>query len=617
MAMVFLSDRKISSKDSSSSDNDILDIQTFGSMNNKKNHHLNKIKITKNIKSLLVNKKQQKNSTININKNNDGVPGPGTYNISKDFAKISINKNKNLSFLTNSPRFLDTNNENDFFPGPGSYNFTEKTNKLNIKKIINNKIYSKYLHLNNNGFGSLNNINDISMKQRSGYYENKDKTLILMNDLNINKLLFTEENKCLKKPEKTFVKNKNHTVDWNRMIRRNLSQNNDKTKNIEEELIDKRKQLNTKEKKIQKKNIKNIFKNIYKNEKSNAIYKQLKILPCFRKKNLVHKNNDENLECLLLSEKRDNLRHEYLLNNKENNEENNNNIKKIKRKLLPKIYKSSFSNDYKCNHFSQKQSPGPGTYFNNTYKYDFLKRKNIKNKIKKIIYRKKNKNNNINQNNKSSSSILGPGSYNLIRKQFDKKSFNSYGSFPNEKRFYEYPKDKSDIKEGYNTPGPGQYNLNFDNKFGQKFEKKIITINLINAEKEVKQNMYKKLKNINEEADFNNYQTYNRINIIESKIKRNINPISSKRNPFLSGEARFFSGKDFKENRNLGPGKYDIKLDFSHKNFGKNVPFNSNQIRELNYVNYNDMAFNNLSSNNLDLNNYFSWNKKSFNVMFI
>ena len=131
--MVFLSDRKISSKDSFNSENDILDIQTFGIMNNKKNHQLNKIKITKNIRSLLINKKQQKNSTININKNNDGVPGPGTYNISKDFAKISINKNKNLSFLTNSPRFLDTNNKNDLFPGPGSYNLSENNNKLNTK----------------------------------------------------------------------------------------------------------------------------------------------------------------------------------------------------------------------------------------------------------------------------------------------------------------------------------------------------------------------------------------------------------------------------------------------------------------------------------------------------
>ena len=612
--MVFLRDRKISSKSSSNSESDILDIQTFESMNNKKYHHLNKIKII-NIRSFLINKKQQKNSTIN--KNNDGVPGPGTYNISKDFAKISINKNKNLSFLTNSPRFLDTNNKNDLFPGPGSYNLSENNNKLNIKKIINNKIFSKFLHLNNNRFVSLNNINDISIKQHNEYFENKDRKLILMNDLNINKIIFTEENKCLKKPEKIFIKKKNHTVDWNKMIGRNLSQNSNKTKNIEEELIDKRKQLNIKENNIRKKSGKNKFKNIYKNEKNNAISKQLKILSYIRKKNIVHKSNEENLECFLLSEKRDNLSNEFLINISENNKEDINDIKKIKRKFLPKIYKNSFSNDYKSNYFSQKQSPGPGQYFNNTYKYDFLKRKNIKNKINKIIYRKKIKNNNIYQNNKSTSSLLGPGSYNLIRKQFDKKSFNSYGSFPNEKRFCEYPKDKSDIKEGYNTPGPGQYNLNFDNKFGQKFEKKIITINLVNAEKEVKQNMNKKLKNINEEADFNNYQTYSRINIISSKIKRNINPISSKRNPFLSGEARFFSGKDFKENRNLGPGKYDIKMDFSHKNFGKNVPFNSSQIRELNYVNYNDMAFNNLSSNNLDLNNYFSWNKKSFNVMFI
>ena len=84
-----------------------------------------------------------------------------------------------------------------------------------------------------------------------------------MNDLNINKIIFTEENKCLKKPEKIFIKKKNHTVDWNKMIGRNLSQNSNKTKNIEEELIDKRKQLNIKENNIRKKSGKNKFKNIY------------------------------------------------------------------------------------------------------------------------------------------------------------------------------------------------------------------------------------------------------------------------------------------------------------------------------------------------------------------
>ena len=81
-------------------------------------------------------------------------------------------------------------------------------------------------------------------------------------------------------------------------------------------------------------------------------------------------------------------------------------------------------------------NPGPGSYFNNKYKYDFIKQNN-KNKI---IKNKNNRNEhiienkNINKKNKSSLSLLGPGSYNLIKKQFTKKSFNSFGNFSNEKR---------------------------------------------------------------------------------------------------------------------------------------------------------------------------------------
>ena len=122
------------------------------------------------------------------------------------------------------------------------------------------------------------------------------------------------------------------------------------------------------------------------------------------------------------------------------------------------------------------------------------------------------------------------------------------------------------------------------------------------------------MKKINN--DFNNYQSNSIINLIQSKIKRNINPYSSKRNPFLSGQARF-SYKEIKNNKNLGPGKYNIKDDSLNKNIYNHAAFNSNQPREIYFSNIINNSNEDLSPASYQLNNYYSWDKKSFNIMFI
>ena len=619
MAMVFLSERLIPSNNINDTENIIIDNdnseETKNTQNkdNKKNHYLYTYNdIIKNSRNPLINISGKEKANF-IKK--DDMPGPGTYNLSKNFEKIPINKNKNLSFLTNSPRFIYAHNETDFFPGPGSYNLRDISNELNIKKEVKNKILYKSLHLNNNSFGSFNNISSIPIKKHYGYFENKNGTLIQINDSNIDKLLFTEENNNSKEQDDICIKNRNPIVNWNKMSARNLTPN--KKIKYSEELIDRIKKMKGEDnnREYNLKDIKSKYKDIFKNYRNKIVSKKIKIFSDIQKKNYI---NLEKKKYLLLSEKMRNLSNNNL-SEEEDNKKLNKNIKIIKKKLNPIIYKNSFSSGVKNYNSSTKMTPGPGSYFNNTYKNDFLKKKNKKIKINKVNHTDKNKVNNINHKNKSSSSLLGPGSYNIIRKQFEKKSFNSVGSFSNQKRFFENLQDKLEMCE---TPGPGQYNLNFDDKFVLKLEKKIISEKLFNVEKERKKFEFKKMKNINEgEADFNNYQSYSRVNIIESEIKKNLNPISSKRNPFLSGQARFLYNKDFKNyNINLGPGKYDNKLNFSYKNYRNIAPFNSSQPRELKLINSKNTSsnnLNNLSSDIIDLNDYFSWNKKSFNVMFI
>ena len=64
---------------------------------------------------------------------------------------------------------------------------------------------------------------------------------------------------------------------------------------------------------------------------------------------------------------------------------------------------------------------------------------------------------------------------------------------------------------------------------------------------------------------------------------------------------------------NLGPGKYDIPSFIKENNNLNKFPFNSTSDRNnlLKSKNYG------VGPGRYDCDNYFSWNKKSFNVMFV
>ena len=113
---------------------------------NKVGHVISKVGIEnqKIQNSLNIHKKESGNFLIN----NDN-PGPGQYDVPKDFIMSVINKNNknnnnNGNFLTNTPRFDNISFKSEDLPGPGYYNLNDTHKKLILKKPIN---YAKIKHL--------------------------------------------------------------------------------------------------------------------------------------------------------------------------------------------------------------------------------------------------------------------------------------------------------------------------------------------------------------------------------------------------------------------------------------------------------------------------------------
>ena len=207
-------------------------------------------------------------------------------------------------------------------------------------------------------------------------------------------------------------------------------------------------------------------------------------------------------------------------------------------------------------------------------------------------------------------------------KDFNKKSFNSFGSFSSEKRF-DLSYDQNNIANNYKNengeiisyPGPGSYNISEEwikDKMSNFIKKPI----LVNVEKEIKKfKIYKEKEN---KPDFNTYQNQQMIDIIQTNIKNKINPFADQKFPFMHGEERFKKNKNLLSNVNLGPGKYDI-YKYDDLRIGKKVsmgkfPFNSNEEKKMSYLSRSNSD---LSPGEYNLDSYFDWNKKSFNVMFV
>ena len=215
---------------------------------------------------------------------------------------------------------------------------------------------------------------------------------------------------------------------------------------------------------------------------------------------------------------------------------------------------------------------------------------------------------------KRSSSNLGPGSYNLM-KNFEKKSFNSYGNFSSEKRFDLSYLPQNNIGTNDNTvgnPGPGSYN--FNDPWIKDVRKMIKRHTLVNVEEEIKKVNNQKDKE--RKPDFNIYQNDKYINVIQNNIRNKLNPFISEHMPFLSGSKRFKLSKS-NSTEDLGPGRYDLYKNENSKNkkFGTIVaPFSTNAEKKPTYL---GKPNNDLAPGQYRLDSYFDWNKKSFNAIFI
>ena len=593
MAMVFLSDKRINN--------------TIEKENNK-NYYIDNLILFPPKKEEKISQTNKPPFNIKGKGNQDFTilnqnPGPGTYNLSKEILNTKYNYNSNNTFWVKSKRFIN-NKELEKNPGPGSYNLNEKP--LIAKRIPqrpNSNISFKY---NTN---LINNISTIPSKnQLFGYLENEEDKLIQAIDPLYEKYFSGEKNNSVGPDRYNIdIKVKNPIVNWKRMSARNLDNKSSKNNNNESlGELSKISKLETDISFIKHKGEKNLLE-------KKLLEKKL------RTKDLMDKYKKKlNSSRIIISKKPeiepiDIQRELEFINYYENKDFNHKGI----------LYPFNFNlNRYqsKTNEFQNFGSsmergikklpltdrilnPGPGTYFQDTFKQF---REKYKNKINPTFSKSKRMENFLNK-----SSAIGPGEYNILEKGIiGKKSFSNIGTFSSEKRFPEFiNKSANDININYNFQESSDNNISFSRKNNIK---KIFNIKrYINVEQEIKKQMNKKLKN--EKADFNNYQTPEIINVIQNKINSKINHYSSVKHPFMSGLGRFPINRDVERSKNRGPGSYELikKVD---QQFLCHAPFNSSQEKEIKMLNRTNSF---ISPAKYNIDSYFDWNKKSFNIMFL
>ena len=604
--MVFLSERKTSAIEKSP--------DTLTLLNNDLKNDLEDLNI-------LLDSKNEKESKAPFGIQGKGhdvtikspmSPGPGAYNIDSQ-RKIPFNSGIN-PFLFKSPRFKSSKPEKSDIPGPGAYNISNQAvmHKNIIQLRPSSDVSFKY---NTN---SLNNIATIpAKKQKFGYFIDDNGELIQAIDPDLESYFSgTKSNSIGPDRYNPIIKEKNHCVSWNKMSGRkpknksNMQNNN--LNNFKNELSLNSSKLSLVEtdisssirsskerKKLDKKNLKPyqlIMNNNNKRIMSSNNYGD--DIPIDTEKELEFLNHENNI----ISGK--NKAKNYFLN-----------FNKIRYNFPPEEFQFFLSsNERKTSEsliLSKFPNVGPGSYFRNTFK----RFNNMNNNRNKHSAWEKNLGRDELSKLKRSSSNLGPGSYNIM-KNFEKRSFNSYGNFSSEKRFdLSYlPQNNlslNDNDSGVGNPGPGSYNFN-DPWIKDSF-KNLKRYTLVNVEEEVKK--IKKNKDKERKPDFNLYQNDRFINIIQNNIKNKVNPYASENMPFSSGEKRFKLSKSH-SSEDLGPGKYDLFKKGNKTNRFNSilVPFASNSERQPTYL---GKPNNDLAPGQYDKDSYFDWNKKSFNVMFI
>ena len=543
-----------------------------------------------------------------LNKN----PGPGSYNLELDIKKPQQNSYSNLNFLSKSPRFNENKNINES-PGPGSYNINKKP--LIIKKISRRPNSNSLFQYNIN---SINNISTIpTKKQIFGYIENEDGELMQIINPFHEEYSGEKDNSVGPDRYNILKKEKNPIVDWNRMSERSLiymkKDNNNKNDtssiSINNESVVETRNISNLDTDISSyiKNIKNKEKNIFEHRiKMKDLINNYK-----RKINLSHiiiKNKQDiepidiesELEFLNCSENKNNKNIFYPLNF--------NKLRYQKKPEEHQFFGSSVERGIiKLPITDRVLNPGPGTYFKNSFINFKLKNKNKKNPT----FSKSERLTSILKKNSS----VGPGSYNLINNEITKKSFSNCGSFSFEKRFPDLNNEKS-VKNininNNNIYSQDEGNYNFGDLLKKEIKKQYLKKTFVNVEQELKKIMNKKREE--KKPDFNNYQKPQIINIIQTKILKK-NNYNSDNKPFMSSLGRFSINKNIEEDKNRGPGSYELNKKYE-KSFNRKfkTPFNSSQAKNVSYINRTNSF---ISPAEYQINSYFDWNKKSFNVMFV
>ena len=604
MAMVFLSERKTSAVETNR--------ETLSLFNNDLKNDLEDLNILLNSK----NEKENKAPFGIKSKGHDIVyrapmsPGPGAYNIDSK-RKQPFNSGMN-PFLFKSPRFKSSKPEKSEIPGPGSYDIANRP--VIQKNIIQLRPSSDVsFHYNTN---SLNNIASIpAKKQKFGYYVGDNGELIQAIDPELESYFTGTKNNSIG-PDRynPIFKDKNHCVSWKKMSGRKPKDRNknDNLNNLKNEIS-----LNSSKLSLVETDISSSVRSPKERRKFDKVIKPYYLIMNGKNSKKLFSVNNYGEDVPIDTEKElEFLNHENNIISGKNKSRNYLlNFNKIRYNYPPEEFQFfGSSNERKTseslilNHFT---NVGPGSYFRNTFKRfnNLNNNKNKKSSWEQSIGRDDK------PKLKRSSSNLGPGCYN-ITKNFEKKSFNSYGNFSSEKRFdLSYlPQNNLSLNENGNgggNPGPGSYN--FNDPWIKDIRKMIRRQSLVNVEEEIRKDKMKKEKE--KRPDFNIYQNDKYINIIQNNIKNKMNPYTSENMPFLSGAKRFKLKKSY-SSEDIGPGTYDLfKKGMKTKIFNsKLTPFSSNAERKPTYL---GKANNQLAPGQYEVDSYFDWNKKSFNAMFI
>jgi hypothetical protein len=605
MAMVFLSERKTSAVEKNR--------DTLSMLNNDLKNNLEDLNI-------LLDKKQKENKVPfgiqakghDITYNSPDSPGPGAYNLEPHQKPFNSGEN---SFIFKSPRFKTIDQESNNIPGPGSYNICKPVIfRNNIQQRPSSEVSFQY---NTN---SLNNIASIpAKKQKFGYYIDDNGDLIQAIDPEID-LYFsgTKSNSIGPDRYNPIIKEKNHCISWNKMsgrkpkneknnnltninnLKGEISLNSSKISLVDTDISSTVRSPKERKNSILKKNLKPyslLIRNNKRRLNSSSSYNDT--IPIDNEKELEFLNHENNI---ISGSKKKNI---FM------------NFNKMRYGGKPEEFQFFLSsNERKTGQsliLSEFPNIGPGSYFRDTFK-KFSHINNYKNKQNSWG---KNIGREDSHNLKRSSSNLGPGSYN-ITKNFEKKSFNNYGSFSSEKRF-----DLSYLPENNNlsflnsnnnigNPGPGSYN--YEDPWVKDVNKMVKRTSLVNVDEEIRKAENK--RNKEKRPDFNLYQNDKYINIIQNNIRNKQNPFTSEHMPFSSGSKRFKMSKS-QSCEDLGPGRYDIYK--YEKKPGKIepiiAPFSTNEERKPTYL--GNIENNKLSPGSYNLDSYFDWNKKSFNALFI